>query len=210
MNPDTAPAKEVIILAAARRRFAHFGFSKVTMDEIASDVGMAKPSLYYYYATKEQLFNAVISQEQQQFAADIEALLKRRVPAGQKLRDYVGIRLRLFRELVNLSHIGFDSWTEMKAVSREPFRNLEQQELKYIQTIVAEGRATGEFAIPHPHQTAQIFLHVLQGLRLRMLRSPGSLVFDDAAYTELRKESDTVIDWLIHGIRTQTQRQEHV
>jgi len=204
VSPEQPFTKEEIILAAARKRFAHFGFSKVTMDEIASDVGMAKPSLYYYYATKERLFDAVIRQEQQQFAADVGSMLKRRTSAAQKLKDYVGIRLHLFRELVNLSQLGFDSWAEMKTVSRDLFRSLEQQELDFLQTILAEGRASGEFSPPHPQQAALIMLHVLQGLRMRMLRSASPPGLSESDYAGLRRESELVIDYILSGIGKQS------
>lgn len=59
--------KEKEIILAARKRFAYYGFSKVTMDEIAADIGMAKASLYYYFPTKVDLFIAVVTEEQDQF-----------------------------------------------------------------------------------------------------------------------------------------------
>jgi AcrR family transcriptional regulator len=65
--PDLGHEKEHLILDAAQNRFARFGFSKVTMDEIAEDVGMAKASLYYYYPSKEDVFRAVLRREQEQF-----------------------------------------------------------------------------------------------------------------------------------------------
>lgn len=52
-------SKVVIILEAARKRFAHFGISKTTMNEIAADIGMSKASLYYYFPDKEKLFVAL-------------------------------------------------------------------------------------------------------------------------------------------------------
>jgi TetR/AcrR family transcriptional regulator len=52
-------SREKSIIEAAKERFAHFGFSKVTMEEIASDVDLGKASLYYYFPTKEDLFKAV-------------------------------------------------------------------------------------------------------------------------------------------------------
>jgi len=56
--------KEELILNAAQRRFASYGYSKVTMDEIAEDVGMAKASLYYYFPTKEVIFRSIVLHEQ--------------------------------------------------------------------------------------------------------------------------------------------------
>ncbi len=171
------------------------------MDEIASDVGMAKPSLYYYYPTKESLFLAVIAEEEQRFTSHVDAMLQRRIPASQKLKEYAGLRLMLFRELMNLSQLGFDSWLELKGAARDRFRTLEQQETAFIEQILAEGKASGEWTPLHPRQTALVFLHILHGLRLRMLRSAPPPVPDESAYAELRKETELAIDYFIHGIR---------
>ena len=67
MSEQLTSEKQAVILDAARKRFAYYGFSKVTMDEIAADVGLGKASLYYYFPTKEGLFVEVIKDEKSQF-----------------------------------------------------------------------------------------------------------------------------------------------
>jgi len=61
------------IVALASEKFFTFGFARVTMDEIASELGMSKKTLYKYFAGKEQLLQTVI----ETFYADIEAELAR-------------------------------------------------------------------------------------------------------------------------------------
>ncbi len=90
--------REKAIIEAAKERFAHFGFSKVTMEEIASDVELGKASLYYYFPTKEDLFRAVISLEQNQLKENIEEILQKSNPASQKLQEYVDLRMKFFQE----------------------------------------------------------------------------------------------------------------
>ena len=53
--------KHQLILNAAQKRFAHFGISKTSMEDIAADIGLSKSSLYYYFTTKEDIFKAVIA-----------------------------------------------------------------------------------------------------------------------------------------------------
>jgi len=48
------------ILATAERLFVDHGFSRVTMDEIASLLGMSKKTLYRHFASKEELCGAVL------------------------------------------------------------------------------------------------------------------------------------------------------
>jgi AcrR family transcriptional regulator len=50
--------RERQMLDAARALFAERGYGDVTMDEVATAVGVTKPLLYNYYGNKEQLFLA--------------------------------------------------------------------------------------------------------------------------------------------------------
>jgi AcrR family transcriptional regulator len=205
MQHEQPQAKETLILGAARKRFAYYGFSKVTMDEIASDVGLAKPSLYYYFPTKENLFRAVISQEQQAFTRDIELMLKKDAPAGEKLREYAGMRIRLFRELVNLSALGVQSWAEVSSIFGDLFATLEEQELKLLHAVLLAGKTSGELEVANPAQTARLILHLLHGLRLRTFYTRRSPHTEESFYTDLKKDSDHLIELLLHGMT----RQQH-
>ena len=57
---QTLRLRENAILAAAHRLLAQKGFDLITMDEIAADVGIAKPSLYKHFVSKEQLVGAAM------------------------------------------------------------------------------------------------------------------------------------------------------
>jgi AcrR family transcriptional regulator len=50
--------RERQMLETARALFAARGYADVTMDEVATAVGVTKPLLYNYYGNKEQLFLA--------------------------------------------------------------------------------------------------------------------------------------------------------
>lgn len=48
------------IIDAARKLFANKDFDKVSMDEIAGEVGLGKSTLYLYFKNKESLYFAVV------------------------------------------------------------------------------------------------------------------------------------------------------
>ncbi|MGB9979729.1 TetR/AcrR family transcriptional regulator [Methanobacterium sp.] len=48
------------IIKAARKLFANKGSDKVSMDEIAKEVGLGKSTLYLYFKNKESLYFAVV------------------------------------------------------------------------------------------------------------------------------------------------------
>ena len=76
MNETLSREKEEQIILAARKVFARYGFSKTTMEDISSEVEMGKASLYYYFPTKENLFQAAIKHEQDEFMKKADSLLK--------------------------------------------------------------------------------------------------------------------------------------
>lgn len=101
-SPTTADVRGRI-LAAATRRFVVSGYHGISMREIADDVGLSKPALYYHFRDKESLFLAILED-----AVDgLEALLDRCAE-----RD--GCRARLEALLEGL----FDWSPERRAVIR--------------------------------------------------------------------------------------------
>jgi TetR/AcrR family transcriptional regulator, mexJK operon transcriptional repressor len=61
------------ILAAAQRAFLAGGFGAVSMDAIAREAGASKATLYAYFASKEELFGAVIARESERYAEGFSA-----------------------------------------------------------------------------------------------------------------------------------------
>jgi AcrR family transcriptional regulator len=66
------PARERIVAGARRHFFAH-GFRGVTMDDLASELGMSKKTLYAHFRSKPALVEAVIRAK----AGDLEAEFQR-------------------------------------------------------------------------------------------------------------------------------------
>ncbi|HEY8398243.1 MAG TPA: helix-turn-helix domain-containing protein, partial [Flavihumibacter sp.] len=62
------------ILAGARELFIHYGYKKTTMEDIARKIGKSKSALYYYFKTKEEIFEAMAQEDlakQQQVAVEM-------------------------------------------------------------------------------------------------------------------------------------------
>lgn len=57
-----ADRSQATILAAARDEFAEYGLGGARMDRIAERAGLNKRLIYYYFADKERLFQAVLEQ----------------------------------------------------------------------------------------------------------------------------------------------------
>jgi TetR/AcrR family transcriptional regulator len=197
----TENIKEKAIIEAARNRFAHYGFSKVTMEEIAADVELGKASLYYYFPTKEDLFRAVITLEQNELKDNLELVIKSQKTASQKLHEYVELRMKFFQDLINLGTLSVHSYFDTKSIFKKLFIDFEKVELDLIKRIIDEGKKTNEFSPGLSDDTGLIFLHILQGLRCRVMKWAKAQTIDEETHNILKKEMSTATDIFINGIK---------
>jgi TetR/AcrR family transcriptional regulator len=196
----SAPAtKEELIVEAARKRFAYYGYDKVTMDEIANDVGLGKASLYYYFPTKEALFKTVTQREQWGFKARVDEILRSDLSSSDKLRRYAEQRVELFRIFHNLAKLTVE-FSEFRPVIGDLFKEFARWETRTLQHILESGNSSGEFTIVNPPLTAKTLLHVVQGLRLRTLKHATDGPIGDKHIQELRAETTLIIELLLSGI----------
>lgn len=188
------------ILDSAQKRFARFGLAKTTMDEIASDVGTSKASLYYYFHTKEEVFREVITREQREFLARMNALLKAKQPPSQKIQEYIRHRFQFFSELINLNILHMQALVEVRPVVGDLFRDFQKSEHALITRLIREGCRLGEFGCGSPSRMADLVLHVWRGIRMQFLCKAPGIAPDAKALKSVEKETRLLAEVLLHGL----------
>lgn len=68
--PRSSPLRQRIVGEARRQFFAH-GLRRVTMDELAADLGLSKKTLYAHFPSKEALAEAVIQEKLAEIDGDL-------------------------------------------------------------------------------------------------------------------------------------------
>ncbi len=86
------------ILEAAYRVFAERGFDEATMAEIARAAGVAKGTLYLYYPSKQEIYEAALRQSAVEVDARTKAALERAAGVDGKIRAFIETKLRFFEE----------------------------------------------------------------------------------------------------------------
>ena len=92
LPPRPTDADQPVITRIVRQARVHFfthGYSQVTMDDLAADLGMSKKTLYVHFASKEALMGAVIADLSQEIRASADALFgNRQLNFAEKLRGF--------------------------------------------------------------------------------------------------------------------------
>lgn len=87
VTPDSARQENIErILEAAERLFRHYGYSKTTVADIARDLGMSPANVYRFFASKEQIHQAIAGR---MLAASLElnrSIAALPLPAEERLR----------------------------------------------------------------------------------------------------------------------------
>lgn len=83
-----------LLLAAATRLFSDAGYSKVTTEDVGAAAGIAGPSLYNHFASKQELLSAVITRGNAWLEVELERTLASTPEPAEALREllrsYIG------------------------------------------------------------------------------------------------------------------------
>jgi len=93
-----ATVKQEHIMEAAIKRFTHFGINKTTLGEIAEDLAISKPALFYYFHDKNSLIAAVTEKIVSEFVEEIEEDLKTAESVEKGLMLFVEVKRRFFKK----------------------------------------------------------------------------------------------------------------
>lgn len=198
---NTDSDKLLQIIEAARKRFAHFGLAKTTMTEIASDIGMSKASLYYYFPDKDHLFHAVVEREMNTFLDQMNTTVDGPGNASDKLWQFMTERLASFKELLNLVKLEDANYDSLKPKSSTLWEDFQKREIKLIEKILTLGVSSKEFTIENIPLSSEVFVSVTRGLRLITIKQCGSFMLNEEAYANLRTHQEHFTQIFLKGIQ---------
>lgn len=129
-----------LILKVAKERFARYGFKKTTMDEIAADLRMGKPTLYYYYQTKEQIYEAVLKFEIDEFNKSLKEILENKnLNLYEKFNHFFQARKKTFSDNYNLYYLQLEAVSLMHILDEKSlYFELVKKEVEFFKSLLSE------------------------------------------------------------------------
>lgn len=135
------------ILNVADKLFSRFGFYKTSMDEIAKIARKAKGSLYYHFASKEELFKEVVSVEIENFKKHLNKIVNNEeLSSSEKIKQYFIKRMEVLSISTNYQETLKADFYEQFHFIDELRSELEAWEKDKLKTIISNGVEKREFS----------------------------------------------------------------
>ncbi|MDB5135227.1 MAG: transcriptional regulator, TetR family [Mucilaginibacter sp.] len=158
------------ILAVAKRLFQVYGLAKVTMDDVAKAIGKGRSSLYYYYKSKDEIFDAVVMIEIREMLAAMTRAVDEASGSEQKFRAFFLTKLEVLREkraFFKMLDVGMDAdalshFQKTKVVHHNLIM---RQESTLLGQLLTDGMNKGELRKMSASELEMLILVLLSSLR---------------------------------------------
>jgi len=156
------------ILEAARKVFAKKGFHEATVDDIAETAGVAKGTVYLYYASKRDVYFAALKFGIAEMYSLLLDELKQVSAPQEKLRVLIATKLAYFDEnrdffKIYYSELGNIPTTHPGGIDNE-FKSLYQEQARLVETILKEGARRKVIRNLRTEQTAFAISDIIRGV----------------------------------------------
>lgn len=169
------------IVAAAKQVIAAKGFAATTMDEIAEAARIAKGTIYLYFKSKDELFQAVISSILERLVTQVEEI-KRSIRSP---REKVAQILLVMLEVLEAEQAFFRVYASefpclFPRAEGGPtvLIELDRDFVAAVAAVLAEGMRTGDFISEDPRKLVYILRGMARAVAIHKMveHSPESLV----------------------------------
>lgn len=183
------------IVSVASHVFSKLGFKKATMEDIAHAAGMGKSSIYYYFTSKEKIFEEVVKKEANALSLELE---KRVINVNDnpkdKIRNYIFIRMKYLKEMVNFYEALKNDYLGNLVFTERIRKKYDKEEQQTIKNILEEGVNQGVFNITNTKFTAMVLVTFLKGLETTMI------IEQEIDIKNLEKNLDDILHVLFYGM----------
>jgi AcrR family transcriptional regulator len=169
--------KEIVITAG--QIFSRFGFKKTTMDEIAKALKMGKSSIYYYFNSKEEIFEAVVLYEANLLRNELTKAIKSVESPIDKMKNYVFVRMKSFEKLSNYYNAIFDKNLDHFEFIERIREKYDREELAILRLILYHGAREKVFTIRNSEYTALAVQTTLKGLEVPLFWKKKEMHIED-------------------------------
>lgn len=184
------------ILDATDRLLTRYGYRKMTIDDLAKEVGIGKGSVYLHFASKEEIALSHIDRIIERLKERLREIAATPASVHDRLCEMLVERV-LFRfdSVQHYTQSLNDLLSYVRPRLLERRKRYFDEEARIIAAIIAEGQASGDLAAGDPFDLAQTLITATNSLL------PYSLsVIELGDRTEIAERIQKIAGVLIRGL----------
>jgi AcrR family transcriptional regulator len=141
-----AKSKEIRakVLQAAARSFVERGYHGTSLQDIATEAGIQKSALYYYFPSKELLCFEVFSRLGHHMVAGLEEICTLNVPGAEKLRRAIEYHIQRVAEQTNKLTVFLRESEYLSGVHLEEAQHIRDRYEACFRRIISEAVREGQ------------------------------------------------------------------
>jgi len=133
------------IIASAAKLFYERGVNGVSLQEVAAQVGLSKPSLYHYFNNRDDLLRHIFADWARNELEEIRLIADSESDPEAKLERFIENHVRAIADNIDLYSLSFREESLLPENVREEFRGLKRESDELVRRIIREGVAAGAF-----------------------------------------------------------------
>jgi AcrR family transcriptional regulator len=142
------PAEHAVrdqIVRAAHEYFAHYGYAKTTVSDLARAIGFSKAYIYRFFESKQAIGEVICGGCVDQMLEQIREAVEQAGSATEKLRNFTKMAATTRAELYAADPRLFEIAVHASSENWPPARAYTERLQRLLEAILKEGRETGEF-----------------------------------------------------------------
>jgi len=181
------------LIEVARQLFAVHGVENTTMNDISQASEKGRRTLYTYFKSKKEIYQAVTKSELDIILISLNKVVRKELPADQKLIKFIEVRLKTVKDVVfRNGTLRADFFRDIWRVENVR-RNFDIKEIEFVEKILSDGVKEGIFQIEDTYATAEILHYAFKGLEVPYIRGTIADLTDE-------KKIRNVFNLMFYGI----------
>lgn len=178
-NMTTSKTKAKLV-DVARQLFSKMGVENTTMNDIALASKKGRRTLYTYFKSKEDIYQAVVESELDILLNVMKQVAEKKISPDEKILEIIYTRLDAIKEVVYRNgtlraNFFRDIWRVEKVRKR-----FDANEILLFRDVLKEGNEQGIFQVDDINMTAEIVHYCVKGIEVPYIRGHIGSDLDEA------------------------------
>ena len=185
------------ILDATDRLLARYGYKKMTIDDLAREVGIGKGSIYLHFTSKEEIALTHIDRIIDRLKKRLSLIAKDNIACDERIRRMLVERVIFrFDSVQHYTQNLNDMLAKLRPQLLERRTKYFEEEAEIFARVLNEGQFKNDFAATDPMETARTLLVATNSLL------PYSLSTKELGKrADLEKKTHAIAEVLLNGLK---------